>query len=131
MGLKSTYVDRANTNQFVFRKANECRNLKKTPEKNIKLFSEYIHTTQHKLLAHTIRSPLTDPLRQCTLASGTFYPNVIKNRRVGRPRHNWTWKSYERLAMKNTPATKQTFKENPGLYIDMMQVWINNKKITT
>lgn len=63
LGIKTTYVERSNTNQKVFDTANAYRNPKHTPGKDIKPFSTYVSCQQHKLLAHTIRADEDDPVR--------------------------------------------------------------------
>ena len=122
-------MDRNNNNKLVFAKANAIKNPKKQEGKNILPFSEYIHKQQAKLLAHTIRATEEDPLRQCTLDKNSNMPYKPGPKRVGRPRNNWTWKTYERICLKHSPATKTTFKENPELYIGMVVPGIRNKSI--
>ena len=130
LNLKHTFIDRSNTNHKILQTANRIKNPKNIEGKNVALFSDYVLKQQNSLLAHTIRASPEDPLRQCTLSSGSIYPFEVTNRRVGRPRNNWTFKTYERMAMKNTPANASTFKHNPTLYMDMMKTSILNRTVT-
>ena len=107
--IKTTYVERANTNKKVFEQANAIVNPNNTTGKHIKPFSEYIQTQQHKFLAHIVRAQPNDPLRECTLQKNTPYPYEISNRRVGRPRNSWTSRTYERLVHKNSHFYKGIF----------------------
>ncbi len=129
--MKTTYVERASTNKKVFEKANQYTNPKHTPGKDVKSFSEYVHTQQNKLLAHIVRSPETDPLRQCTLTAGTPYPYELFNRRVGRPRSYWTRATYERIINTNIVTNTETLKTNPKLYIDQILPAIKGRTIKT
>ena len=129
LGLKTTYVERANSNKVVFSKANALKNPKKVPGKDIKPFSSYIQSQQNKLLAHIIRAEKDDPLRQTTLSEGTHYPYKIEKRRVGRPRNDWTWSTYERILQINIPTPKDLWKADPYAYMDMLKPAILNRTI--
>ncbi len=125
------YVNRASSNSVVFERANQFANPRQVDGKNIKPFARYLQHSQNKLLAHIVRAPINDPLRQCTLEANTIYPYDLTNRRVGRPRHNWTWKTYEALAIDNSNATAYTFKYYPKHYIDQIHPSIANRTIRT
>ena len=127
--MKTTFVERRNTNNVVFERANKIKNPRKIPGKDIKTYSEYIHFHQNKLLAHTIRADIIDPLRQCTFSEDTIYPFAYKNRRVGRPKLNWTSMAYERLAYKNTSATPLSWKHAHKQHIDDMRDRIVDRTI--
>ena len=53
LNMKTTYIDRANTNQEVFRRANSYKNPLGQAGKNIRQFKEYINAQQCKLLGHS------------------------------------------------------------------------------
>ncbi len=131
LGVKTTYVERANTNNKVFEKASRYKNPKHIPGKDVKTFSEYAHTQQNKLLAHIVRSDASDPLRQCTLAAGTPYPYKLFNKRVGRPRSYWTRATYERLINTNMVTNNNTLKTHPNLYIDQLLPAITGRTAKT
>ena len=88
LNMKTTFVDRNNFNAKVFQVANAIKNPKNILWNNIKPFSQYIREKQQACIKHTIRAPLTDPLRQCTFEPDTSAPINIRNKRVGRPRGN-------------------------------------------
>ena len=112
--------------------ANAIKNPQQIEGKNVVQSSSCVHKQQNSSLAHTIRASPEDPFRQCTLTPNTIliYPFEVTNRRVGRPKNNWTYKTYERLAIKNTPATASTWKDNPRLYMDMMKTSIVDGTVT-
>ena len=127
--MKTAFVDRANTNQKVFEKANAIRNPKSLPNKNIQTFTEYIEKQQQKLLTHTIRADEQDPLRQCMLEKGTFTTYDIPVRRVGRPRENWVNHAYKPMCMKNTGVTEKEYKSRPVIYQRKIQPFIANREL--
>ena len=98
-------------------------------EKNMCSFSQFLHKQQNRLLGHIVRADCSDPLRQSTLNQNSIYPYDPGKKRVGRPKNNWCWKTYERLALKNTPATATTFKQDPYFYLDLMEHRIRNREI--
>ena len=55
-----------------------------------------------------VRSENLDPLRQTTLIANTPHPVSVENRRVGRPRKNWAWMSFQNLYIKNNMGTNYT-----------------------
>ena len=125
--MKTTYIDRANTNQEVFRRANSYKNPLRQAGKNIRQFEEYINAQQSKLSGHTVRAGDNDPLRQCMLQPGSALPVQLHDRRVGRPREQIGFKSYEHLFTVNGYGTKRTFRENPSLYIGVMEPSIRKR----
>ena len=129
--MKTTFVDRGNTNAKVFEKANAMKNPTGTQGKNIVAFSKYIHQQQNKLLAHTVRAPPEDPLRQCTLVANSAIPYQVDNRRVGRPKNNWTYSTYERLVKNNLGISHDLWKVSPHTYITAVEPAIRNKSIRT
>ena len=96
-GLKAPFVERSNTNAHVVHVANEFRNPKNQPHKNMKLFESYISSRQQALYAHTVRANEKDPLRECTFEPVSTNPKTVTKRRVGRPRNHWTGKASESL----------------------------------
>ena len=52
--------------------------------------SEYIMKQQNRLLGHVIRADPEDPLRQVIFPKNTFKLREILQRRVGKPRNDWT-----------------------------------------
>ncbi len=86
---------------------------------------------QNKLLAHTVRSPNDDPIRQCTFNPNSLVPADVTKRRVGRPRDNWTWKCYEDMFIINNFGIKQQFKDQPLPSIARMEPKIRDRSIKT
>ena len=105
LNLKTTFYDRANTNQTSFETANQIIHNTRVPQegnnpinnKNIKQFSEMITHTKTKLVGHILRSNNEDPLRQCTYEIDTADPKHIGIRRRGGPRQNWTKHNHQHI----------------------------------
>ena len=57
LGMKTTFIDRNNSNKKVFENANAQNNLRRTPWKDITILSTYVKCKQHELLAHTYELP--------------------------------------------------------------------------
>ena len=127
--MKTTFIDRSNTNQRVFEAANTAMTPEATPGKNIKSFSEYVSIEQCSLLTHTVREPCLDPLKQCTLDPQFDMPITMDNRRVGRPRQNWAWTCYETLFTKHRYGTHADFANNRCGSIGRMLADIRAKSI--
>ena len=109
--------------------ANTIKNPANVQNKNMLSFSEFIQKQQNQLLAHIIRAPDDDPLRECTLAPVTVVPFSVNNRRVGRPKNNWTFKTYERLINKNIPMVRELWKSEPEIYINAIRPMVMNRNI--
>ena len=129
--LQTTYMDRANTNHRIFEEINKTHNPKRATDRNMRTYSEYVHSAQNKLLAHTVRAANDDPLRQCTLKPNTHEPITLDRKRVGRPRQNWTRSTFERLAIKNLGTSKALFRTCPYQYMDILAPKIIDRSIRT
>ena len=89
--LHTTYVDRNNSNEFVYHRANEVVGApSQGPLRKIRPLTEILETKRLKLLGHVLRRPRSHPQHQVTFASYLALPKTTSNRRVGRPRKNWT-----------------------------------------
>lgn len=112
LNIKTTFVERANTNERVFQQANQIKNPRGDPDKNMASFSTYVRKRKHALLAHTIRAGNADPLRESTLQPDSAVPVAVRKRRVGRPRDHWVWTGLEDLYVLNNLGTKEQFRAN-------------------
>ena len=90
--LKTTYIERENTNKEVRRQASHHLGSKR---KRIEKVSTQVKASQHKLLMHILREPTTAPTRQATF-TGRAQPNIATKKRVGRPRKHWTIQTMKR-----------------------------------
>ena len=89
--LHTTYIDRNNANEFIYQKANEVVGApSQGPRRKIRPLTEMLETKHFKLLGHALRRPRSHPQHQVTFASYLALPKTPSNRRVGRPRKNWT-----------------------------------------
>ena len=123
--MKTTFVERCNTNAKVFEEANRF----KTNEKRIKPFSVYIEEKQEALLKHLVRAESSDPLRMSTLRFNSPLPCGVINRRVGRPRETWAHNVYSRMWSKYQYGSSFEFKTDPNTSIQKMEAAIQNRTI--
>ena len=85
------YVNRTNTNAYVYKSANEVLNAPADgPHRKIKPLTEVLDLKRLKLLGHILRHNRTHQQHQVTFTSYSANPRVPVLRRVGRPRKNWT-----------------------------------------
>ena len=125
--LKTTYVDRENTNKRVIKAAEKIlypdngKN-RRTPKKLGKV-STQVKRAQQTLLAHTLREEDHKLTRKVTFHSGSAKAKIPSTKRVGRPRKHWTiqqsrraWKrirkhiaGFEHTRYKKRSKTMQTW----------------------
>ena len=91
LNMTTTYIDRANTNEEVFRRANEA--IGSAQNRHIRPLSEVLQEKRKKLLGHIIRRSRDHPQHQVTFATRTLIPRTTEKRRVGRPRAAWTYET--------------------------------------
>ena len=92
LGMQTTFVNRANTNQRVFEEATKYANDGRRFEQNfiqVRPFSEVIEQRRVTLAGHVLRSDPEDPMRQVSYLPGTAGLHLTGKRRVGRPKQNW------------------------------------------
>ena len=107
--MHTTYIDRANTNKEVRKRAASAlypqpkgkgKGKGKGKEgkypKSIPKISKTIKEAQHTLLMHTLREPPEAPTRQATFKGTKASPNIHTKKRVGRPRQHWTVQTMRR-----------------------------------
>ena len=108
--MKTTFIERENTNNKVMEIANEKANPKNLPNKRIKKFSEYVHNKQEAMLKHSIRAENTDSLKMACFEEGTdHFPIMYSKRRVGRPKKHLIWETYKRTYLKHGLGTLDTW----------------------
>ena len=104
--LNTTYIDRANTNKEVRKRAaaalyaqpakGKGKGKGKPPPKRIEKISEQVKQAQQTLLMHTLREPNDAPTRRATFKGTKATPNIHSAKRVGRPRKHWTIQTMRR-----------------------------------
>ena len=129
LGLKTTFIDRANSNKEVFRQANAERNPNGEPNKEIRSFQSYVEYKQEALLKHLVRADENDPLKMATFEPDTVVPRIYVKRRVGRPRKEWTVEAYKRLYLKHSYGTEETWKIDSYANILKLITPIRNRQI--
>ena len=117
LGIKTTFVVRANTTKKVFEEANRVRFADGSGPK-IKSFAQYIHTKQSNILGHIVRAPPGDPMRVSSFKENTNLPCTFINRRVGRPRHHLLMSTYSRVWSDLPQNMHRQFKTDMPQHID-------------
>ena len=102
--LKTTFVDRRNTNERVFELANKAINTGAKKKTQIKSFSEYLQEKTTSLFGHVLRAKDEDPIREICFLHDTATPNTTKEKRRGRPKLNWVITQMHQV----WPKVKQT-----------------------
>ena len=110
MKIKTTYVDKANTNEEVFRRARDeiQRNTMegKTLKKIVPFIQRYFDSTI-KISARIKHMENSNPVKKNTPRPGTLLPWHRPNKRVGRPKHKWVIKTtkdiWERIKRTHPP----------------------------
>ena len=91
LNLHTTFVNRNNTNEFVYQQANVALEAPSVgPLRKIKPLTEILEDKRLKLLGHVLRRPRSHPQHQVTFDSFLARPKAPTLRRVGRPRKFWT-----------------------------------------
>jgi hypothetical protein len=89
--LRTTYVNKNNSNKFIYQRANEIIGTPfQGPLRKIRPLTEILETKHLKLLGHVLKRPQSYPQHQVTFTSYLGLPKTPSNRRVGRPRKKWT-----------------------------------------
>ena len=95
--LNTTFIQRRNSNEYVFRRANEVLGGPAEGRmRKIRPLTEILQERKLKLLGHILRRERQHPLHQSTFATRSALPRETDHRRVGRPRQFWTVKTMER-----------------------------------
>ena len=89
--MSATYIDRANTNHEVYRRANLEMGL--GAEEITRPLSDVLQEKRGKVLGHINRRPRDHPQHQATFATRNLLPQQVEHRRVGRPRAAWTYET--------------------------------------
>ena len=89
LDMKTTVINRANTNQEVFRRANMALQHRNNHSDKIQKISEMLCQRRVALVGHILRQPRTNPLRNVCFRQSTAAPFEVLYRRQGRPRKRW------------------------------------------
>jgi hypothetical protein len=89
--LHTTFVQRNNSNEYVYRRANETLNApSEGPGRQIKPLTEILEDRKLKLLGHVLRRDRQHPLHQAAFSTRSALPRETEHRRRGRPQQFWT-----------------------------------------
>ena len=118
MGMSSTYINRANTNQRLLAAASDAAFPNPGDTRKVLPFSRYHEERRAKLLGHILRSPDVDPLRQVSFTPSTASRIDYGKKRVGRPRQNWVMfsKKYVYENKLHLPNYTETAEQDQRVY---------------
>ena len=122
--MSTTYIDRANTNHEVYRRANLEMGL--GAEEIIRPLSDVLQEKRRKVLGHIIRRRRDHPQHQATFATRNLLPQQVEHRRVGRPRAVWTYetmKDFRRRTFYNIPFQIQNREHR-----EQIETWALNRE---
>ena len=95
--LHTTFINRSNTNEYVYKRANEVTNAPSAGiHRKIKPLTEALGERRLKLLGHVLRRDRQHPLHQAAFKTQSALPRETEQRRVGRPRQFWTTTNMEK-----------------------------------
>ena len=95
--LHTTFVQRQNTNEYVYRRANEIVNAPTEGDgRKIRPLTEVLEQRRLKLLGHVLRRDRQHPMHQAAFKTQSAIPRETEQRRVGRPRQFWTTTNMEK-----------------------------------
>ena len=114
--LHTTFIQRQNTNEYVYRRANDVLNSPTEGNgRKIKPLTEVLEERRLKLLGHVLGREREHPLHQAAFKTQSALPRETEQRRVGRPRKFWTTSNMEKAweiitihdgALQNSPFDK-------------------------
>ena len=105
MKMKTTYIERDNTNEKVFLEANRrCKG-----ECTIIPLSEQYINAKIKAFAKLLNLRRGDPRAEIVFQPGTLKPHDYGKKRVGRPRNNWIKETTELFWKKEVQAKSATY----------------------
>ena len=126
--IDSTYINRQNSHRHIMHTANE--KLKQEGKtKHIKRFQDVYKDTKVKSALRIIRKESSN-LHSITFAQNTFSKRIPKNRRVGRPRQNWTEETmkeiWEQIKIQQIEYKYVTLDTNKPEHIELIKEHAQN-----
>ena len=109
MKMKTTFVERANTNEAVYRKANELL----STNKPIKKLSNIYLERKQRFYCQVATANQDDPVRLATFREGTLITHDHRPRTRGRPKIKWAHTEAKKLWDNAQPTTVPAVKYNP------------------
>ena len=95
--LRTTFMQRQNTNQYVYLRANEVLNAPTEGDgRKIRPLTEVLEQRRLKLLGHVLRRERQHPMHQLAFKTQSAIPREMEHRRVGRPRQFGTTTNIEK-----------------------------------
>ena len=126
--MDTTYVNRENTNEKVFEKATQQIRAEGNKRKHVTSFVESYKLQKRKRACKIIRNPNT-PIFKVSFKNGKLQKRIHHNRRVGRPRMNWTEETiidiWDTLRKDNDRYKYTAFDDNNQEMIDKLYEYAN------
>ena len=95
LDLTHTFIDRANTNELIWKTANEKIKAENPNATNIETIEQTLNKRRIKFIGHILRSSNEDPIRAITFEPSSAKPVLPIKRRVGGPKKHWTWETLD------------------------------------
>ena len=136
LAMTTTFIDRANTNERVFEKANAVINASTNrQEKTVENFQAIYQKRKLQLFQRVAAASNADPMRQASLRANTVHPVEYGIRRVGRPRARWATDAarlYWNAVRGNftDPYYRTTFDANSQVHCDLLANAAHHKMYT-
>ena len=129
--MTTTFVERANTNEVVFKRVNEAAGKKKTI---LPLSETYLHR-KDKFFCKVLTEEDCNPIRETTLLAGRAKPRIYFPRRVGRPKIKWAPSELKRIWEKARQPNQKLVIYNPSSQEQELQIeewakeWLKNPRM--
>ena len=111
--MDTTFINRANTNQEVLRRASMAMGTRHRPEKNVQRIHETLKQKRVALAGHILRQDRTNPLRNISFRPNSAMPFEVLHRRRGRPRKRWMDTTLRYIWEKLHPDDDDEFHQSP------------------
>ena len=125
LGMVTTYIDRSNTNDEVFRRANSQVAFR-GQDQTIQSIQSTLQQRRIALVGHILRQDNGHPIRIVSFRSSSAAPLEVLHRRVGRPRKNWLQESL-RMVWQKIREDQTEFSNAPDQFENILQAALSGK----
>ena len=125
LGMVTTYIDRSNTNEEVFRRAN-LQVAPRGQDQTIQSIQSTLRQRRIALVGHILRQDNDHPIRIVSFRSNSAAPFDVLHRRVGRPRKNWLQESL-RMVWQEIREDQRDFSNAPEQFESILQAALSGK----
>ena len=128
LGFTHTFIDRTNTNELIWKTANDKIKAENPKAKEIETIEQTLIKRRIKFLGHILRASNEDPLRAITFEPSSAKPVLPTKRRVGGPKKHWTWETLALVWKQMDHHHPQTPFNKTKTQLDQILVEANNRK---